>query len=41
MLITNGTLITLGEENEVIPDGAVLIRDDCIADLGPTAELAA
>jgi len=41
MLVTNGTLITLGEENEVIPDGAVLIRDGYIADIGPTAELAA
>jgi len=41
MLIANGTLVTLGEKNEVIPDGAVLIRDGCIADLGSTAELAA
>ena len=41
MLITNGTLITFGEKNEVIPDGTVLIRDGYIADLGPTAELAA
>jgi len=41
MLITNGTLITFGEKNEVIPASAVLIRDGYIADLGPTAELRA
>lgn len=41
MLITNGTLVTFGEKNEVVPDGAILIRDGYIADLGPTAELTA
>lgn len=41
MLITNSTLITFGEKNEIVPDGAVLIQDDYIADLGLTAELRA
>jgi len=41
MLIANGTLITFGEKNEVVPDGAILVRDGYIADLGSTAELAA
>jgi len=41
MLITHGTLVTFGEKNQVIPDGAILVRDGYIADLGSTAELAA
>jgi len=41
MLITNSTLITFDKENQVIPDGAILIRGERIADLGPTAELRA
>jgi putative selenium metabolism protein SsnA len=41
MLITNSTLITFGEENRVIHDGAILIRGEHIADLGPAAELVA
>ena len=41
MLITNSTLITFGEENQVIYDGAILIRGDRIADLGSTSELKA
>lgn len=31
MLITNGTIITLGRENKIIPNGAVLIQGDKIA----------
>ena len=36
MLITNGTIITLGAENRVIESGAVYIRGDKIADIGKT-----
>jgi len=41
MLIAGGTVITFGQANAVITDGALLIKGDRIADLGPTAELAA
>lgn len=40
-LITNGTLITLGEENRVIDRGALYIEEDRIADIGPTDQLKA
>ncbi len=39
MLITNSTLITFGKKNQVIPDGAILVAGEHIADLGSTAEL--
>lgn len=39
MLVVHGTVVTFGEENRLIPDGAVLIRDDYILDVGPSAEL--
>jgi len=39
MLITNGTLVTFGEENEIIPYGALLIEGDQIAAVGRTTEL--
>ncbi len=39
MLITNGTIITLGAENKVIENGAVYIRGDKIADIGATNHL--
>jgi putative selenium metabolism protein SsnA len=41
MLIAGGTVITFGQANAVITDGALLIKGDRIADLGPTAELIA
>jgi putative selenium metabolism protein SsnA len=41
MLITHGTLITLGEQNRIIEDGALLIEDGLIEELGPTAKLSA
>ncbi|HSR32438.1 MAG TPA: putative aminohydrolase SsnA [Anaerolineae bacterium] len=48
MLLTRGTLVTMGEgspgkpgENEVIPDGALYIEGGRFADLGPSAELEA
>ena len=41
MLITNSTLITFGERNRVIHDGAILITGEHIADLGQSAELMA
>lgn len=40
MLITNGTVITLGEDNRVIENGAVYIKGDKIADIGTTNALA-
>lgn len=41
MLITHGTLVTMGASNEVIPDGALYIDGTQIADLGPCDELEA
>ncbi|MBI5649872.1 MAG: putative aminohydrolase SsnA [Chloroflexi bacterium] len=39
MLITNGTVITLGAENRIIENGAVYIKGDKIADIGTTNKL--
>lgn len=39
MLITNGTIITLGEDNEFLAGGALLIRGDRIAEIGLAREL--
>ena len=39
MLITNGTLATFGEKNELIADGALLIKGDRIAAVGLAREL--
>ena len=41
MLITHGLVVTMTEPNRVIEDGALLIRDGLIADIGPTQELLA
>jgi putative selenium metabolism protein SsnA len=41
MLITNATLITWENENRVLADSALLIRDGKIADFGPSADLEA
>jgi len=41
MLVTHGLVATLGKQNRVIEDGAVLIRDGKIADLGITHDLKA
>jgi putative selenium metabolism protein SsnA len=41
MLITNGTVITLGEQNLLIRHGAVLIEGDRIASVGSTEDLLA
>ena len=41
MLITNGTLVTMGTPNQIIPDGALYIEGKQIADLGPSADLEA
>ncbi len=41
LLITNGQVFTLGAANELIPDGAVYIEGDTIAEVGKTADLAA
>ncbi|MBN1640337.1 MAG: putative aminohydrolase SsnA [Anaerolineae bacterium] len=39
MLITNGTVVTLGERNEIIAHGAVRIADGLVGDVGDTAQL--
>ncbi len=39
ILIEKGTVVTLGKENKVIPDGAVYIEGNVIKDVGPTSEL--
>ena len=39
MLITNATLITWEDPNQVIEDHAVYVQDDLIADIGPSSEL--
>ncbi len=39
MLITNGTIITLGRENKIIPNGAIYIEGDRIVDVGTTESL--
>ncbi|MDH4208133.1 MAG: putative aminohydrolase SsnA [Anaerolineae bacterium] len=39
MLITNGTMVTLGEENQLLRDGALLVDGSRIAALGATDEL--
>jgi putative selenium metabolism protein SsnA len=39
MLIANGTLVTFGDENELIPNGALHIEGDRIAAVGTTTEL--
>ncbi len=41
LLIKHGTVVTLGENNQVIHDGAVLIEDDKIIGVGPTSALEA
>lgn len=39
MLLLNGMLLTLGEEGRVIPDAALLIKENHIVDLGTSFEL--
>jgi putative selenium metabolism protein SsnA len=39
LLVGHARVATLGEEPRLIEDGAVLIQDGCIADIGPTVEL--
>jgi 5-methylthioadenosine/S-adenosylhomocysteine deaminase len=41
LLVAHGTIVTQNEAREVIEDGAVAVRGDRIAAIGPTAELAA
>src|SRR5579859_6501929 len=39
MLIGNATIATLGQRNEIIEDGALVVRDGLIAAIGKTADL--
>jgi putative selenium metabolism protein SsnA len=41
LLITNGRLVTWGAETEIIDDGALLLRDGRIADMGESVALIA
>ena len=41
MLITNGTVVALGTENQIIENGAVYIKRDKIVDIGKTNHLTA
>lgn len=41
MLITHGTLVTMGSPNEIIPDGALYIQENRIGDLGSSHDLEA
>jgi putative selenium metabolism protein SsnA len=41
LLITHGQVFTLGTANELIPDGAICVEGDTIAEVGSTAALAA
>jgi putative selenium metabolism protein SsnA len=41
MLIVNGTLATMDEQNRLIPDGALFIEGDRIADVGTSRQLQA
>jgi putative selenium metabolism protein SsnA len=39
MLITHGQVFTLGERNELVPDGAIAVEGDAIVEIGTTAAL--
>ena len=39
LLIGNGTVLTLGKLNQVIPKGGVLIQDKKILEIGSTQDL--
>jgi putative selenium metabolism protein SsnA len=39
MLITNGTLVTMGSPNKIVSDGALYIKDGRIVEIGATTEL--
>jgi putative selenium metabolism protein SsnA len=39
MLITNGTVVTLGEESQILDKTGVLVSDGRIAEVGPSGEL--
>ena len=41
LLITNGRLVTWGEKNELIDNGALLLQEGRIVDMGDSAELRA
>ena len=38
-LIRNAVVVTVDPQRRILWDGAILVRDDRIADLGPSAEL--
>ena len=40
LLIENGTVVTLGGNNKVIPGGSVLVKGGVIEEVGPAARVA-
>lgn len=41
LLVSHATLVTIGTSQQIVEDGAMLLRGGRIADLGGTAELRA
>jgi cytosine/adenosine deaminase-related metal-dependent hydrolase len=39
MLFTHATIVTVNQSRDIIEDGAILVKDSRIADIGKTAEL--
>ena len=39
LLLINGTIITVDDENRVIPDGYIAVKNQCIAAIGEMLSL--
>ena len=40
-ILTGGTVVTMNQQFDIIPDGALAVRDDKIVAVGTSAEIAA
>lgn len=40
VIVVNGTVVTLGDENRIVPGGAVVIKDGLVKEVGPQSEFA-